>query len=108
MTRIRRQGTKIDVYSRDVRIHRALRDLTTRCTITRLPDISNDYAWFDVVGGTMPYVIGIDLKWSERPTCTCPDAKKRALKRNGGFCRHIIAVLLNEPDFRYQLLEMFL
>lgn len=98
----------VEVYARDMRMIRAARDVSTRYSISRQPGLTNSKAWFDIRGGLKPYIVGIHPDWKERPTCTCPDAEKRALTRNGGFCKHIIAVLLKEQEFKCQLLELFL
>ena len=99
---------EIDIYARDLRMIRAAGDVAKRYSISRQAGITNGKAWFDISGGQKPYVVGVHADWKERPSCTCPDAEKRALSQNGGFCKHIIAVLLKEQGFRCQLLELFL
>jgi len=99
---------EIEVYARDMRMIRAARDVSQKYKITRQPAQKEGRVWFDINGGQKPYLVGIRPDWKERPSCTCPDAQQRALKQNGGFCKHIIAVLLNEKEFKCQLLELFL
>lgn len=99
---------EIDIYARDLRMIRAAGDVAKKYGIGRQAGIVKGRTCFDISGGQKPYVVGIDADWKERPSCTCPDAEKRALNQNGGFCKHIIAVLLKEKEFRCQLLELFL
>ncbi len=58
---------------------------------------------FNVVGGGAPYIVSVDVDWQQVPTCTCPDHR-----RSGGFCKHVIGVLLKTDELRCQLLELFL
>ena len=108
MTRKTAQATEIDVYARDLRMIRASGQVANRYQILRRSASTGNQVFFDIRGGTSPYVVAINPAWKERPACTCPDAARRALEQNGGFCKHIIAVLLQEPEFKCQLLELFL
>ena len=60
-----------------------------------------------VQGGSKPYEVRVRLDWSEPPACTCPDAVHRR-PLHGGFCKHVVAVLLRWPDLRCQLLGAIL
>ncbi len=99
---------EIDLYARDMRMVRAAGDVTKKYSISRSNNAESNKVWFEIKGGTKPYVVGIHPEWKDRPNCSCPDAAQRALTQNGGFCKHIIAVLLKEQDFKCQLLELFL
>ena len=62
----------------------------------------------DITGGTSDYVVKIHPEWLVNPQCSCPDAEQRAKESARGYCKHIIAVLLSNEEFRCQLLEAFL
>ncbi len=99
---------EVNIYARDMRMVRAAGDVAKRYTISRNNDTKSNKVWFAIEGGTKPYAVGIHPEWKDRPSCSCPDAAQRALIQNGGFCKHIIAVLLKEQEFKCQLLELFL
>lgn len=60
-----------------------------------------------VEGGDRTYRVVARSDWAEPPRCDCPDATQRA-DLHGGFCKHVIAVLLHWPDLRGQLLHALL
>jgi uncharacterized Zn finger protein len=60
------------------------------------------------VAGRTPTPSAFRFDWAVSPTCTCPDARRRAKEHNEGYCKHIIAVLLSNQDLRCQLMELFL
>lgn len=99
---------EIDVYARDLRMIRAAGSVSGKYQIRRRQTAASVKAVFDVSGGTRPYEVTVDPTWYCRPTCTCPDASNRAQEQNGGFCKHIIAVLFQNHEFRHQLIELFL
>ncbi len=99
---------EIDVYARDLRMIRAAGSVSGKYHIRRRQTSEAETAVFDVTGGTKPYEVAVNPGWQCRPTCTCPDASRRAQEQNGGFCKHIIAVLLQNQEFRHQLIELFL
>ncbi|HNS10235.1 MAG TPA: SWIM zinc finger domain-containing protein [Candidatus Ozemobacteraceae bacterium] len=99
---------EIDVYARDLRMIRAAGSVSGKYQIRRRQTPGSATAVFDVSGGTKPYEVTVNPGWQCCPTCTCPDASNRAQEQNGGFCKHIIAVLLQNEEFRHQLLELFL
>lgn len=86
---------------RDVRMLRAARSVVGTYGIQPVPDVPGA---FDVTGGTRPYRVQIDPDWRQSATCTCPDATQRSQ----GWCKHVIAVLIEQPSLRYQLLPLFL
>jgi hypothetical protein len=96
----------IDVTARDQRYLRAAEDVIKRYTIDRAED-DDGVAVFTITGGQRVYTVQVLPDWSGNPTCTCPDAVHRA-ELTGGFCKHVIAVLLKHDDLRYQLLDVML
>jgi uncharacterized Zn finger protein len=97
----------IDPFTRDSRLSRAESVLTKYNISTNNSKIGSS-AVFTISGGTKPYVVTIDLQWKTSPRCTCPDASQRAKAGNAGLCKHIIAVLLKNPELSYQLLDLFI
>ena len=90
----------IDIRGRDARILRAAHDVARNYTLVRAETPGG--LRVEVRGGTAPYVVNLAADWSEAPRCTCPDGVAR------GYCKHVIAVLLAEPAYACQLLELFL
>ena len=90
----------VDPGARDVRILRAAEDVLKHYTFK-----SSGRGRTRVTGGMKPYFVTVHADWSEGPRCTCPDHRKG---RHGGYCKHIIAVLLKDETLRHQLLEVFL
>lgn len=102
-------GLKIDVRARDRRFLRAAGEVLKRYKIERLEDRDADGALrFAVRGGTRPYEVRVHPDWAAPPTCTCPDAAGQGRALNGGFCKHIIAVLLDDDELGFQLLDVLL
>jgi hypothetical protein len=62
---------------------------------------------FTLEGGDRTYRVIARPDWAVPPRCDCPDATRRA-DLHGGFCKHVIAVLLRWPDLRGQLLDALL
>ncbi len=60
---------------------------------------------FHLHGGTSTWQVEVDPAGIQPPTCTCPDFL-RAVGPHA--CKHILAVLLNEPTLRFQCLDFFL
>jgi len=100
---------KIELVARELRFLRAAQEVLKRYRITRPESPMADGALlFEVAGGQEPYYVRVHPQWAHPPTCTCPDASRLALLRNGGYCKHIIAILLREQELRGQLLELLL
>lgn len=103
-------GTKVTVelQARDARFLRAASEVLKRYRICRCEGGVGDVtACFEVRGGTEDYLVTVHLGWALKPACTCPDVVWSG-KRNGGYCKHIIAVLLKEKELQYQLLQILL
>ena len=101
------QGPTIDISARDARFFRAAKDVLKRYKIEQV-DPEGEHLCFEVVGGSNPYLVKVQPEWKRAPSCTCPDAAFRANRQAGGYCKHIIAVLLSNEDLQYQLLDVFL
>lgn len=99
---------QINLKARDDRFFRAAESVLKKYKITRRPELEDGLAVFDITGGTSSYVVKVHPQWHTNPTCTCPDAEQRAKTSTRGYCKHIIGTLLQEDEFRCQLLEAFL
>jgi len=105
-TAMPRNEVTIDVQARDARYLRAAGDVLKHYRIDRTGE-EDGVLLFELTGGTRPYTVRVHGDWSEPPSCTCPDAVHRA-EVTGGYCKHVIAVLLKHEDLRYQLLDVML
>jgi hypothetical protein len=94
----------VDVATRDARVLRAAKTVLANYTFHPLADVGS-HRCVEVRGGSRPYVVTVDPAWGEGPRCTCPDHARAAV---GGFCKHVIGVLLRDDTLRCQLLELFL
>ncbi len=97
-----------NLKARDDRFFRAAESVLKNYTITRRKKFEKGFVIFDITGGTSDYVVKIHPEWLVNPQCSCPDAEQRAKESARGYCKHIIAVLLSNEEFRCQLLEAFL
>ncbi|HOT27187.1 MAG TPA: SWIM zinc finger domain-containing protein [Candidatus Ozemobacteraceae bacterium] len=102
------QTHEIDLYSREVRVIRAARDVLAKYAYGQPVAGPDGRLTFRVTGGTKPYEVTIDPAWLLQPACTCPDAENRAKTHTGGFCKHIIALMIKDARFQAQLLDLFL
>jgi hypothetical protein len=95
------------LWARDIRWTRAANEVLKTYRLTRGPLREG---WWEVTveGGTSPYIVRIHSEWADDPQCSCLDAQRRANLSLGGYCKHVIAALLQERDLSYQLLEIFL
>ena len=89
---------------RDVRILRAAHELLGHYDFHPL-SAEGPLRRIEVRGGSAPWVVTVHDAWGDAPRCTCPDA---AHIGGGGYCKHVIAVLLRDDVVRCQLLELFL
>jgi len=97
---------QIDIRARDQRFLRAATSVLRDYTLTRTED--DERVRFAIKGGAAPYEVVVSQLWDVPPSCTCPDASHRAQEHNAGFCKHIIAVLIDNEDLRCQLLDVIL
>ena len=96
--------SRISKDGRDSRIFRAAREVLRHDTLTRLSS-EGEVRRIEVRGGTQAWVVTVHDAWRDPPHCTCPDASR---DDSGGYCKHVIAVLLNDAVVHCQLLEIFL
>ena len=97
-----------NLKARDDRFFRAAYTVLDHYKIKKRPELEDGFAVFDISGGTSDYVVRIHPEWKTSPQCSCPDAENRARDNARGYCKHLIAVLLQEKEFSCQLLEAFL
>jgi hypothetical protein len=97
---------QVDIRARDKRFLRAAKTVLKNYRLIRTDD--GDTVQFEIAGGTNPYTVRVSRSWSLSPICTCPDAQHRAADLTGGFCKHVIAVLIENEDLRCQLLDVLL
>ena len=97
-----------DLRARDDRFFRAAESVLKTYKITRRKKQEEGFVIFDIIGGTQDYMVKVHPEWRQNPQCSCPDAARRAKDNARGYCKHIIAVLLSNDEFRCQLLEAFL
>ena len=97
---------QVDIRARDKRFLRAARTVLKNYRLRRTDD--GDAVQFEIGGGTNPYTVRVSRSWGQAPICTCPDAQHRAADLTGGFCKHVIAVLIENEDLRCQLLDVLL
>ncbi len=103
---VRTERHGLDRFERDQRFLRAVQNVAERYRLERREDEDGGVV-VTVQGGSKPYEVRVRLDWSEPPACTCPDAVHRR-PLHGGFCKHVVAVLLRWPDLRCQLLGAIL
>lgn len=90
---------------RDDRMRRAVREVLRKYSIE--PSAPGK-ATFAVCRGSRSYEVAIDPRWTDAPSCTCPDARRVDLLTEPLYCKHSIAVLLKFERHRHQLLDLFL
>lgn len=102
-----------DAYNRETRISRAYREVIPHYSIERQKAGPGGKTPVEFrVRAKKPgksgsdYTVTLSPDWSKEPACTCPDSKTRP--GLGGYCKHVIGVLLTQKDLSCQLLELFL
>lgn len=88
------------LWERESRLARAVQTVLTEYELE-----SVDERTTRLTGGSFPWEVTVDPNWTDAPRCTCPDYERGS---NRGYCKHIIAVLLERDDARCQLLEILL
>mgnify|MGYP002725773276 CR=1 FL=1 len=96
----------IDVKARDQRFLRAAHEVLARYRIEARGE-ADGMLLFELEGGSEPYQVRVARDWSSGPSCSCPDAEHRK-DVTGGYCKHVIAVLLKHEELKYQLLDVML
>ena len=105
----RRYASDTDPRHRDLRIVRAGREVLGAYLVSEHSQ-GDELRRFAVVRDdkAKSYEVVVRRDWAGPPVCSCPDAKDIAVRRNGSYCKHVIAVLLTTRDLRHQLLDLFL
>ena len=97
----------VDPLQRDKRFFRAAREVLRDYKI-QLEAVDSRTSEYLVSGVGKRYRVFISNDWSDEPYCECPDARGRAHEPGGAFCKHAIAVLIQDEANRGQLLELLL
>ena len=97
----------VDLVARDNRFFRAAKEVLGTYDMERREG-ENGAVSFLLSGGSEDYRVEVDTAWAQSPRCTCPDARFGAAEECAGYCKHVIAVLLDNEDLRFQLLEVLL
>ena len=104
----------IDVTQRELRLQRAAKEVLARYSITQQgPDrerpgqLDFDIEGTNRFGKRVHYEVTVRADWRETPSCTCIDYRENG-HLHGGFCKHIIAVLLSNRELQHQLLDFLL
>lgn len=98
-----RTRVQLDVRAVDSRFLRAAHDVGKRYGFAQARNGSMRRV--TVTGGSKDYEVSASVHWDVMAECTCPDAKRLA---HGGFCKHVIAVLMRDADLRCQLIDVLL
>jgi hypothetical protein len=96
----------VDLPTRDARFLRAAGDVLKNYKLKR-NELDDGSSAIEINGGHRVYTVNARKDWAIPPTCSCPDAERRA-RSNGGFCKHVIAVCIAHRDLRCQLLDLLL
>jgi len=99
--------------ARRVRVNRARNQVLAKYRIVPEAEVKivpeaqgNGLLRFALHGGSQVWTVSADPTAGRLPSCTCPDFTQR-----GGepfACKHILAVLLSQPQLRFQALEFLL
>jgi hypothetical protein len=95
--------------ARDARIFRAVRDVVKGYVLRSVPSDAEGLLAFAVTKpGHAPYTVKLDPAWKHGPQCSCPDWLRVRDGDRGGFCKHVVAVLLQSDESRHQLIDLLL
>ncbi len=97
----------IDLVARDNRFFRAAKEVLGTYDIGRSEEEPGTVC-FRVKNGSSDYCVEVSRVWAHPPRCSCPDAQYAAAEDCAGYCKHVIAVLLDNEDLRFQLLDLLL
>jgi len=99
----------MDLDARYARIFRAVRDVLKGYRIGPAVAEEGGLLAHDVTKpGQPPYRVKLDPQWRFGPQCSCPDWLRVRDGARGGFCKHVVAVLLQSDEHRHQLVELLL
>lgn len=98
----------------DEGLRRAVREVLKSHTIG-LIERDGQHATYAVHRGRRCYRVVISRDWLHPPRCDCPELREVAVNQEPDahelaprYCKHTIAVLLDQPDHRHQLIELLL
>lgn len=106
-SQVAESADEVDPVERDRRFFRAAKEVLGSYDLERVADGPQEVEYL-ITGGTDTYRVYLRTDWSAPPRCTCPDARTRSGEPGGAFCKHSIAVLLQDDEHRGQLLELLL
>ena len=106
-SRVAEAANEVDPVERDRRFFRAAKEVLAAYDMERVAEGPQEVEYL-ILGGTDSYRVYLSTDWSAPPRCTCPDARMRSGEPGGAFCKHSIAVLLQDEAYRGQLLELLL
>lgn len=99
----------MELDARDARIFRAVRDVVKGYAIRPAELAAEGWLAFTVTKpGHGPYMVKLDPAWRHGPQCSCPDWLRVREEDKGGFCKHVVAVLLQSEEHRHQLVDLLL
>ncbi len=102
------QETDMDSNDRHVRLQRALGEVRAYYRIVPEAPVSG-CLFFSLHGGGEVWRVEVDRSGQCHAACDCPDFTRRGLGTGEVFaCKHILAVLLSQPELRFQALDYFL
>jgi|GEM_PF-1170149 len=111
------EGSQImELEARDARIFRAVRDVVKGYAIGPADNACPEQgrgaegllAFAVTKPGHGPYTVKLDPAWRLGPQCSCPDWLRVRDGERGGFCKHVVAVLLTSDEHRHQLVDLLL
>ena len=91
--------------ARRVRVDRARNQVLAKYRIVPEAEV-NGLLRFALHGGSQAWIVSVDPTAVRQPKCTCPDFTQRGGEQFA--CKHILAVLLSQPQLRFQALEFLL
>lgn len=94
----------MDPTDRDRRLRKVFGEVNATYTIARKGYDKQKRLLFQVSGGEKDYLVSVRQDWTEPATCTCPDFGRRKPEA----CKHLMAVLMQEPELQCQCLDFFL
>lgn len=102
-------STTMEFEARDARILRAVRDVVKSYALRPVESTADGWLAFTVTKPGRPaYTVRVDPTWRYGPQCSCPDWLRVRDGDRGGYCKHVVAVLLHSEDHRHQLLDLLL
>lgn len=100
------EGDEMEQNARRARVQRAQGQVLAKYQLQRLE--ASEARWvYALQGGSQPWHVTVQLP-AGPTTCDCPDYRDRGGGDPRYACKHILAVLMNEPELRHLALDFFL